>query len=129
MSLKSSIAGICPSASGVADVSRSSYQRDTLDTAKQKVVDKLQANKRYLLNDCQPIDGKTPDKCFVYAPHKGGYFAGVKYGNQWLQNVFGEGQNKFGPLNKQQLTDVIDLVVVAINENELDDAIRKAMKP
>jgi len=127
MSILSDIKAVNIDATGVFDIKPSRYKRDDLHSAKVKVVEKLLRSKKFAENNFKTDDDESNDTCFYEVPQRNGYFVGVKYGNRWLKNVFGERKNRHGPLSKEQLITVIDLLVKGVEENEFDEQIKAAM--
>ena len=127
MSILSDIKAVNVDAIGVSDIKPSRYERDDLHSAKVKVVEKLHRSKKFAENNFKADDEESNDTCFYEVPQRNGYFVGVKYGNRWVKNVFGEKKNKFWPLSKEQLITVIELLAKGVEENEFDEQIKAAM--
>lgn len=121
------IQAVSSDASGVFDIKPSRYERDDLLSAKEKVIDKLTRSKAFAESDCKVDDDNTIDACFYEVPQRNGYFVGIKYGNRWVKSVFGENKNKYGPLSKEQLIRVIDLLSKGVQGGEFDEQIKDTM--
>ncbi|KQV82172.1 hypothetical protein ASD15_08860 [Massilia sp. Root351] len=100
---------------------------DTLEEARQKVVKKLQLNKTYFENGGKPAAGeKKLDTVFKKMPN-GTYSIGVKYGNRWLQDIFGAGKKMYRNLRKDQMVKMFDKLIAAAEAKAFDEAILVVM--
>jgi len=96
-------------------------KRDSIDDARQKVVDKLIANKDYY------VGTTTTHVDCVYKKHADGtYKVGIKYGNRYLVGVF-DGQKYVDGIDGQQLVAVLDTLAECTSNGDFDDAIGKIM--
>ena len=127
MTIISEIKAVSMNATGVDDIKPSRYDRDDLDSAKEKVKGKLLRSKEIAENGCNADDVNAFDTCFYYVPQKSGYYVGVKYGNRWVKNVFGENENRFGPLNTSELIEVVSILNKCVDNGELDQQIKATM--
>lgn len=127
MTIISDIKAVSMDASGVDDIKPSRYERDDLSSAKVKVKAKLLRSKELAQNGCEVDDENAFDTCFYEVPQKNGYFVGVKYGNRWVKNIFGENENKYGPLTQGELVTVIDLLSKGVDSGEFDEQIKATM--
>jgi hypothetical protein len=108
---------IAPAARTTNKIVTRTSKRDTLPDARQKVIDKLNLNKAYF-ND--PSQDK-PD--LVYKSQSDGIYAiGAKYGNRYLQNIFGT--TKFlENVDETEVAAVLDELAQCVSDGVFDSAI------
>ncbi|MBK6787011.1 MAG: hypothetical protein IPG77_04935 [Betaproteobacteria bacterium] len=98
-------------------------QRDTLQKARAKCIEKVRANKAWHNDNTL----QKPDTV-VAQDTNGNFSVGVKYGNRYLLNVFNGGKDTFiENVPESVLNDVFDGLVEMIETGECDAAIKDAM--
>lgn len=111
-----------PHIKAVKDCNPARHEPDTLERAREKVIDKLLANKKYI----EDSTNAKPDKVYKRMAD-GTYGIGVKYGNRYLKNIFDEDRKMLDDLNKADLPGVIDDLVDCVKDGDFDDAIKEVM--
>ena len=96
-------------------------KRDTLDDARGKVVEKLQANKNYFMGAAdEQVDT-------VYKLQTDGTYAvGIKYGNRYLEGVM-NGQKYARGFTAEKMPAVFDALMKVVEAGACDEAIAKVM--
>ena len=97
--------------------------QDTIEEARQKVCDKALLSK-----STNPNPTEKFDPIYVEDSLTGTYSVGLKYGNRWLDNVFGEGKKHLQGLTVDDKDLLIDDLVELTNAGAFDDAIREVQK-
>jgi len=92
----------------------------SIEEARQKVVDKLEANSKFITEGEGEVDA-------VFAVNDGSYTIGAKYGNRWLPDLFGEGKNYITGITKDEVPEVVSDIKSAIIKGDADESIRKVM--
>ena len=84
---------------------------------------KLKLNIEYVQNQMKLPKNRTLDLVFKRAANNT-YAVGAKYGNRWLQNLFGDGMKFADDIKKDELVDVMKALINAIESGEADDSIK-----
>lgn len=117
-----------PHIKAVADCNPARHLPHTLEKARETTADKLLANKAYVENGFKPAaGGEKPDKVFKRMAD-GTYGIGVKYGNRYLKNIFGDGRKMMEGFDKAELPSAIDRLTDCVKAGRFDDAIKEIME-
>ena len=93
----------------------------TLDEARQKIADKLDANLQY-------FKGNTTDEIdAVYYKQNDKYADGAKYGNRWLQGLFGE-KLHYVTVSKDELEYALSGIKECVLAGQADEIIKNIME-
>jgi len=117
-----------PNVKAVSDCNTAQHVADDIDAARDKVVKKLLDNKAHVDGGFKTATGgKRPDR--VYKRKANGTFGvGVKYGNRWLQDLFGEGQKMLDGLTDAELSEALSVLAECAKNAEFDGAIERIME-
>jgi len=108
-----------------------SSSRNTLEEARENVAGKLKSNKTFVENDFTLSDDQDNfSKVFVeQGLNNVGFSVGLKYGNRWLKNAFGD--NKpfvvLKSANQSILADSLGALIDAVEAGEFDVQIEETM--
>jgi hypothetical protein len=112
---------IAPNARSTSKVHARTSKRDDIAQARQKTVDKLQANKAYFLD--QTLD--RPD--LVYKQQADGtYTIGIKYGNRYLKSI-ADGKPYIESIQQDQVVRVLELLAQTVLDGHYDAEIERIM--
>ncbi|MDP4300217.1 hypothetical protein [Leptothrix discophora] len=119
----SRVATVVPSVRALKSLNTSRTKRHTLNDARQAVSEKLRQNIAYLRD---PKNVEQPD--LVYKIQQDGLYAvGIKYGNRWLKNVFGE--TTYLQVNTpEQVCELMELFADDVIKGEFDECIIPIME-
>lgn len=118
----SKIQKIAPNANAVSEASVSRSKPDSLEEARMKVISKLNRNIEYVENQMKLPKGEKIDLVFKVAAD-GTYAVGAKYGNRWLNDLFGENDKFAEGITKDQLVSVMRLLIEGIESGDADESI------
>jgi hypothetical protein len=119
----SRIAKLVPAAKAVKQIQSVRSKRHNIDDARKAVADKLRANAKYLRD---PNSCERPD--LVYKEQDPGVYAvGIKYGNRWLNGVFGDGTYLPG-LNADAVGELLDGFAEDALAGQFDEFIKPIME-
>lgn len=124
--LLETIKAIAPNARATDKVSIIRKQSDTIEQAREKVVEKLQMS-------IAVLEGTNTEKAkavnLVYKPEVGGTYAvGAKYGIRWLPNLAGKGEHLFQHVERDQLVPVLNALVEYVEAGHSDDDLRQIQR-
>ena len=98
-------------------------QRDTIEEARAKVVEKLNRCIDHVNSDKAIDDNDLTDPVFKEVS-EGVYIVGAKYGNRWLPNLAGDNKRVLTDIDQAELANTLNAIITHVESGDSDSDLR-----